>query len=59
MPGVISDSSPIINLFLIGRFSLLKEFYNEIIIPEAVWKELTETDKNGVEFFKHQNSTNL
>ena len=49
-----SDSSPLINLFLIDRFSLLKEFFKQITIPEAVWQELVETDKAGVEFFKQE-----
>lgn len=56
---VVSDSSPLISLFLIERFSLLKEFYKRIIIPEAVWKEIIYTKKQGVEFFEQERERNF
>lgn len=49
---VVSDSSPLINLFLIGRFRLLREFYPEIYIPTAVFTELIREGKEGASFFK-------
>lgn len=54
---VLSDSSPLINLFLIGRFHLLHEFFKQIVIPEAVWRELVETEKAGVDFFRVERET--
>ena len=52
--AVVSDSSPLINLYLIGRFSVLTKLYSSLYIPEAVWKEITETTKEGATFFKQQ-----
>ena len=40
MPGVISDSSTLIHLARIGRLSLLREMFEDIIIPSAVWQEV-------------------
>ncbi|HIG93966.1 TPA: DUF3368 domain-containing protein [Candidatus Woesearchaeota archaeon] len=50
---VVSNTSSLISLFSINRFHLLQEFYPHIFITEAVWKELTDTEKEGVQFF-HQ-----
>lgn len=38
---VVSDASPIINLSIIGKLGLLKELYKKIVIPQAVFDELT------------------
>lgn len=38
---VISDTTPIISLIKIEKLNLLKELYEQIIIPEAVFSELT------------------
>ncbi|HID56392.1 TPA: DUF3368 domain-containing protein [Candidatus Poribacteria bacterium] len=40
MPIAIGDSSTLINLAAIGRLSLLREFYERIIVPQAVWEEV-------------------
>jgi len=45
MPLVISDSSTLIHLSVIGRLDLLKEFYGKITIPPAVWREVVEEGK--------------
>lgn len=37
---VISNSSPLINLAAINKLDLLGKLYSEIVIPEAVWKEV-------------------
>ena len=37
---VISNSSPLINLSIIGRLDLLKSKFSEIMIPQAVWREV-------------------
>jgi predicted nucleic acid-binding protein len=39
MPAV-SDSSPIIFLAAIGRLELLRELYQEVVVPPAVWREV-------------------
>lgn len=39
---VISDASPLINLAVIDQLDLLQQLYQEIIIPEAVYRELVE-----------------
>lgn len=36
---VVSDSTPLIHLAKMGRLKLLREFFGEIIIPEAVYRE--------------------
>jgi hypothetical protein len=37
---VVSNSSPLINLAGIGKFNLLRDLYGQLIIPEAVWREV-------------------
>jgi uncharacterized protein len=37
---VVSNTSPISNLAIIGRLGLLRARYEKIIIPPAVWEEL-------------------
>lgn len=48
---VIADSSTLIHLAAIDRLDLLREFYGEIVVPEAVWLEsvLQRAGKPGVE----------
>lgn len=41
MPKVVVNSTPLIILCNIGQLLLLKKLYGEIIIPEAVYKEVT------------------
>ena len=38
--SIVSNSSALINLALIGRLELLRELYTELTIPEAVWHEV-------------------
>ena len=40
---VVSDTSPIINLAAIGELGLLPKLYNSIILPTAVFDEITIT----------------
>ena len=44
---VVSDTSPILSLALIGRLELLHDLYGTIVIPEAVRTELIATDQDG------------
>lgn len=39
---VISDTTPIISLMKANRLDLLKKLYGKVLIPNAVYKELTE-----------------
>ena len=41
MPAVVSDASVLICLGALGQLHLLRTFYQEILVPEAVWKEVT------------------
>jgi predicted nucleic acid-binding protein len=38
---VVSDTSPILNLARIGRLQLLPSLYRQVLIPSAVYEELT------------------
>jgi len=38
--NVVSNTSPITNLALIGRLDLLAQLYGSLTIPDAVWHEL-------------------
>ena len=42
MKAVVADTSPINYLLLIGYVDLLRQLYSRIVIPEAVFKELTD-----------------
>ena len=44
---VVSDASPLITLARVGRLDLLAALYGRVIVPEAVWREITD-----VELFK-------
>lgn len=48
---VVSDTSPILSLALIGRLDLLRDLYGSIVIPAAVRQEILATDQSGVEEF--------
>ena len=41
---VVSDTSPINNLAAINQLHLLQQLYETVIIPEAVYRELTDPD---------------
>ena len=49
MQKVVSNSSPIIHLAKIGKFSLLREYYNTIMVPESVFKECVAEGKDRKE----------
>ena len=44
---VVSDTSPILSLALIGRLELLRDLYGTILIPEAVRSEIVATKQSG------------
>lgn len=41
---VVSDTSPLLNLALIGRLDLLALLYHEVLIPPTVYSELSRAD---------------
>jgi predicted nucleic acid-binding protein len=42
---VVSNTSPVLNLAIIGQLSLLREQFGEIWIPAAVWEELRNDER--------------
>ena len=38
--SVVSNASALINLARIGKLTLLRDLYGELIVPEAVWQEV-------------------
>lgn len=42
---VISDTTPLISLLKIGKLGLLESLFHEILIPQAVYEELTSNPK--------------
>jgi len=41
MQAVVSDTSPLIYLTRLGLFSPLRTLYDRVIVPAAVWQEIT------------------
>ena len=41
---VVSDASPLISLAVTGHLEILKQLYEQVIIPEAVYQEITGND---------------
>lgn len=42
---VVSDTSPLINLAVVGALNLLHELYGQIIVPQAVYDEIVVQGK--------------
>ena len=42
---IIADSSPLISLAILNQLTLLENLFSEIIIPQSVFVEITETGK--------------
>ncbi len=42
MALVISDASTLIHLVNIGRLDLLRDFFSQLVVPPAVWKEVVD-----------------
>lgn len=45
MPRVVSNASTLIHLAGIGKLELLWEFFGQVLIPVAVWREVVEEGK--------------
>ena len=52
---VISNASPIMNLAIIGRLDLLREFFSVVYVTQGVWKEtvIDGGNKSGVSEIKN------
>lgn len=46
---VVSDTTPIISLIKINRLDLLEELFQEVLIPDAVYRELTTNQSFSAE----------
>lgn len=42
---IVSDTTPILSLLKVGRLGLLESLYHEIVVPEAVYDELTRNEE--------------
>lgn len=42
---VISDTTPIISLLKVNRLDLLEKLFGEVLIPNAVYEELTSDSR--------------
>ena len=45
---VVSDTTPLISLLKIKRVDLLKELFGEVLIPQAVFDDLTDELKADI-----------
>jgi uncharacterized protein len=50
---IVSNTSPISNLIVIGEISLLQQIYPKVLIPPAVYSELTHLPT-----LQHANTSN-
>ena len=46
---VVSDTTPLISLLKINRIDLLEKLFGEVLIPEAVFNELTIDERFQLE----------
>lgn len=46
---VVSDTTPLISLLKIGRLDLLEKLFGNVLIPQAVYKELTVDERFKLE----------
>lgn len=46
---IISDTSPISNLLLIGQLPLLQKLYDQLIIPDSVFQETKALETFGID----------
>ena len=49
MPVVVADSSPLVYLARLGRLELLRLLYSEVLIPDAVWREVAVEGRDFTE----------
>ena len=49
---IVSNASPLIVLLKINKLSILKELFEKIVVPEAVYKEITAKEHDKLVFDK-------
>ena len=54
---IVSDTSPISNLLILGRLELLKQVYDNVIVPPAVMKEVNVLERFGYDLSVLKNSS--
>ena len=59
MKVVVSDTSSISNLIVIGRLSLLKLTYGHFLIPPTVWHEVNALEKYGIKLSEFKNASRI
>jgi uncharacterized protein len=42
---IVADASPLISLSIVGQLGNLVNLFNEVIVPETVFREVTDLDK--------------
>lgn len=42
---IVADSSPLISFAILGQLKLLQKLFDEVFIPNAVFEEITKTEK--------------
>lgn len=50
---VVSDTSPITNLLRIGRINILRDLFETVIIPDAVFREINVLEHQRTEILKY------
>ncbi|HPY39452.1 MAG TPA: DUF3368 domain-containing protein [Thiolinea sp.] len=43
--AIVADSGPLISLAILGHLDLLRQLYQQVVIPTAVWHEVTVKGK--------------
>ncbi|MBV6441171.1 MAG: DUF3368 domain-containing protein [Haliscomenobacteraceae bacterium CHB4] len=46
---VVSDTSPIANLIQVGRLDMLREVFQEVLVPPVVFEEIMELSHFGID----------
>ena len=53
---IVSDTSPVSNLLLIGRLELLRDLYQSVIVPKSVDEEIRLLNQFGKDISKYENA---
>jgi hypothetical protein len=53
---IVSDTSPLSNLFIIQQLQLLEKLYGKVIIPGAVMNELLQLEKRRIDLSSIKNA---